>query len=63
VAEQDTAERVDELHQWRRLRALELGLPPKAARLFADSELSPHDLEDLVAKGCDPVTGLAILLP
>jgi hypothetical protein len=61
--EQETADRVDELHQWRRKRALEAGLPVKAARLFADHELSPHDLDELVAAGADPVVALAILLP
>jgi hypothetical protein len=63
MPEQETTERTDELHRWRRRRALELGLPHPAARRFADEELSPHDLDELIARGADPLVALDILLP
>lgn len=48
---------------WRRKQARKLGLPPKAARLFAEeSQASIRDLESLIRRGCDPLTAFDILL-
>jgi hypothetical protein len=49
------------VRQWRMEQLIQLGLPPRAARQFADT-VDWHDIKRLVERGCPLPLALRIIL-
>jgi hypothetical protein len=57
-----TDEQQDEYLAARREEAVRLGLTPRQARVFAESDATLHELRELIEKGADPSVAWDILV-